>query len=149
MPAVENSARRCALRKRTQASRGLATLVTIAAVSLVWTGAAFAYQIAYYFGSPANPVRISNGTAGSQTAGTAFRLCNEATAKQSGCGGTPCGYMNTVSLFYNSTLIGQATNTYYFVVYQNGESVHGGCQVTNQWELGGNYPTHCWCDTTY
>jgi hypothetical protein len=46
MPAVENSARRCALRKRTQASRGLATLVTIAAVSLVWTGAAFAYQIA-------------------------------------------------------------------------------------------------------
>lgn len=131
----------------TRRRRWVATLVLAVTVSLLWVSAAYAYQIVYYFGTPSNPVRISNGTAGSQTAGTAFRLFNEAYAKQSGCG-NPCGSMKVVSLFYNTTLIGQSTNTFYYRVYRNGENVKGGCQVTNEW-WGYPTPTYSWCDTTF
>lgn len=121
----------------------------VVALSLVFAGTAFAYQIVYYFGSYSNPVRISNGTAGTQTSGTAFRLFNEAWAKQSGCGSQGCGFMNNAKLFYNSTLIGQGNNTFYFRVYQNGPNSHAGCQITNSWSLGFNAPSWVWCDAAY
>jgi hypothetical protein len=82
---------------RRHSRRRLVVLLLFLSVALVWTSTAYAYRITYYFGTPSNPVRISNGTAGSQTSGTAFRLFNEAYARQSGCG-HPCGGMAYVSL---------------------------------------------------
>lgn len=125
----------------------VAALALAVGILLLWTSAAYAYQIVYYFGSPSNPVRISNGTAGSQTSGTAFRLFNEAYAKQSGCG-VPCGDMEPVTLFYNTTPIWSCQTGFYCVKYQNGVNVHAGCQISSPGGLGG-YPTYAWCDTTY
>jgi hypothetical protein len=134
---------------RRHSRRRLVVLLLFLSVALVWTSTASAYRITYYFGTPSNPVRISNGTAGSQTSGTAFRLFNEAYARQSGCGGHPCGGMAYVSLYYNPTHIGTGSNTFYFRVYRNGENVRAGCQVTSNAGWFGGYPTYSWCDTTY
>jgi hypothetical protein len=125
----------------------MCTLLVAAIAALTWTSTAAAYTIVYYFGSPSTPVIIAHGTAGSQTAGTAFRLFNEATARTSGCGANPCGEMDLVALFYNTTWIGGTSNTYYYIVYQNGPDSHAGCQVTND-GIPQTYPTYAWCDTT-
>ena len=135
--------------KRRQMRRRVAVLAIALGIAVVWTGIASAYQIVYYFGSQSNPVRISNGTYGpNYTSGSAFRLFNEATAKTSGCGGFGCGYMNTVHLYYNSTVIGQSSNTYYFRVYRNGSDQRSGCRRVNMWGIGGNAPAYVWCDTS-
>jgi hypothetical protein len=128
--------------------RKFAVLGIVLGLGLVWTGVAAAYQIVYYLGSYSNPITVSNGWVGSQTSGTAYRLFNEATAKTSDCGAYPCGYMNTVRLYYNTTLIGQSANTFYYIVYRNGANVHSGCDIYNSWGIGGNYPAWIWCDTT-
>lgn len=121
----------------------LAIVLGIVGAALVFTATAAAISVVYYFGSMSNPVRISNGTAGSQTSGVDYRQWNEATAKSSGCG-VPCGKMNVVTLFYNTTQIGYSTNTFYFGVFQRSATyVRSGCQISSS-----GWPAYAFCDTS-
>jgi hypothetical protein len=109
-------------------------LVAVLALGVL-AEAAFAYIRVYYLGSASQPVSFTGGVYAS-TCCNAFRLFNEMDTPGSS------NPVQIVSLYYNSTKIGEAYGTYYYIVYRNGENVKAACNLS----AGGNV-VRAVCDT--